>query len=68
MTRRRRTVAASTLRAAMLAAFPAGTATAEPIRLALFDFDLEDFSAGASATGDAPADTAQLANGAGEVR
>jgi hypothetical protein len=68
MTRQRRTVAASALCAAMLAAFAAGAATAGPISLALFDFELEDFSAGATATGDAPADTAQLANVTNEVR
>jgi hypothetical protein len=68
MTRQRRTVAAAALCAAMLAAFPARAATAEPISLALFDFELEDFSAGAAATGDAPADTAPLANVTKEVR
>jgi hypothetical protein len=39
-----------------------------PIKLALFDFELEDFSAGASATGTTPEDSAQLASVTRAVR
>ncbi len=44
------------------------TAAPEPIALAVFDFELEDFSAGASSSGPTPADTAQLAKVSSEVR
>lgn len=47
----------------------AGTATAQaPITLAVFDFELEDFSAGASTAETASADAAQLANVTTTVR
>jgi hypothetical protein len=38
------------------------------MKLAIFDFELEDFSAGGSATGETPADAAQLTSITGEVR
>jgi hypothetical protein len=47
---------------------PGNATAAVPIKLALFDFELEDFSAGASSTGEAASDTAQLASVTGEVR
>ncbi len=52
--------------AAGLMTFQAGAATA-PIKLALFDFELEDFSAGASADA-ASSDAAHLANVTEAVR
>jgi len=55
------------LSAALLAAFPAKAATAAPIKLAIFDFELEDFSAGGSSAGETPSDAAQLASITSEV-
>jgi hypothetical protein len=43
-------------------------AAPEPVKLALFDFELEDFSAGASSTGLAPSDAEHLAKVTGEIR
>jgi hypothetical protein len=54
--------------AALLAALPAGAATTAPIKLALFDFELEDFSAGASSTGETPSDAEKLTRVTDEVR
>jgi hypothetical protein len=54
--------------AALLMAFPAEAAAPEPIKLAVFDFELEDFSAATSYTSDTPSDTIQLANATNEVR
>lgn len=51
----------------LLAAFETGAATA-PIKLALFDFELEDFSAGASSTDATSADVAHLSNVTEKVR
>jgi hypothetical protein len=60
---------ASLLCAAALMAFPAGAAWPEPVKLAIFDFEFEDMSAGASSTGAAaPSDNAQLANVTSSVR
>jgi hypothetical protein len=67
MIRQSRSMAACLLCAAMLAAWPAGAAPG-PIKLALFDFELEDFSAGASATGETSADAMQLTNVTNAVR
>jgi hypothetical protein len=61
-------VATSLLCAALLAAPPVRAATSAPIKLALFDFELEDFSAGASSPGATPADTEQLARTTDKVR
>lgn len=58
--------AAFLLCAASVMAFSAGAATQTPIKLAIFDFELEDFSA--ATTGQTPADATQLANVTGEVR
>lgn len=55
------------LSAGLLAIFETGAAAA-PIKLALFDFELEDFSAGASSTDAASADAAHLANVTAMVR
>jgi uncharacterized protein DUF2380 len=52
----------------LLATLPAQAAPAAPIKLAIFDFELEDFSAGGSATGETSSDAAQLASITGEVR
>jgi len=54
--------------AASLLAFPASADTSPPIKLAVFDFELEDFSAGASLTAASPSDIAQLALVANEAR
>jgi hypothetical protein len=58
--------AASLLCTAWLAAFPAHAAP-EPVRRAVFDFELEDYSAGARPD-QAPADTARLAEVSAEIR
>jgi hypothetical protein len=59
--------ATSLLCAAWLAALPAHAGPPEPVRLAVFDFELEDYSAGAL-TEAAPADTARLAEVTAEIR
>jgi hypothetical protein len=61
-------VRASLLGAALLAALAAGAAAAAPIKLAIFDFELEDSSAGASSAGEAPSDTTQLTGVTDQVR
>jgi hypothetical protein len=58
----RKSVAASLLCAASLMALPTGAATPAPIKIAIFDFELEDFSAAGSSTAETPADAAQLAS------
>jgi hypothetical protein len=65
---RRKFVATSLLCAALLAALAASAATSAPIKLAIFDFELEDFSAGASSAGGTPHDTERLAHVTDEVR
>jgi hypothetical protein len=57
----------SLLCAGLLVMFGSSVAQA-PIPLAIFDFELEDFSAGASPAGTAPADAAQLAKVTTTVR
>jgi hypothetical protein len=52
---------------AWLALAPGGEAAPAPVKLALFDFELEDSSAGAAAVGEAQADAAHLAEVTGEV-
>jgi hypothetical protein len=64
---RRKLVTAFFLCAGLLATFEAGAAPT-PIKLAMFDFELEDFSAGASSTGIAASDATQLANVNEKVR
>lgn len=61
-------MAAPLLCAALLAALPATAAAPTPIKLAIFDFELEDFSAGASSTGESPSDAAILAEVTSEIR
>jgi hypothetical protein len=61
-------MAASLLSAAVLAAAPAAAAPPAPIKLAIFDFELEDFSAGSSYAAETPADTLQVASVTSEVR
>lgn len=64
-----RSVATSLLcAAALLAALPVRADTAAPIKLALFDFALEDVSAGASSTGETARDAEQLARATDQVR
>jgi hypothetical protein len=61
--------AASLLFAALLTALPGVASTPVPISLALFDFELEDFSAGGpSAGGTTPSDIEQLTRVTDEVR
>lgn len=52
----------------VLPAPPAATAASAPIKLAVFNFELEDASAGASVTGEAQSDEVKLADVTGEVR
>jgi Protein of unknown function (DUF2380) len=59
--------AASLLCAAVLAALPARADTVAPIKLAVFDFELEDSSAAATSE-QAPADAARLTEVTTEVR
>jgi hypothetical protein len=63
-----KSVAACLLCAASLIAFSAGAAMPTPINLAIFDFELEDFSAGAVSTGQTPSDATRLASVTDEVR
>ncbi|GFE87659.1 DUF3280 domain-containing protein [Steroidobacter agaridevorans] len=60
-----RSAIAALLCAGLLGAFDAGAATA-PIKLALFDFELEDFSADVSSTDSS--DATQLSNVTAQVR
>jgi uncharacterized tellurite resistance protein B-like protein len=53
---------------AALAVLPQQADSAAPVRLALFDVELEDVSAGAAATSEASSDAAQLASVTGEIR
>lgn len=59
--------AVAALCGALLAAHPAGAATPQPTRIAVFDFELEDYSAGAAFAG-SPSDVAHLARVTDEVR
>jgi hypothetical protein len=52
----------------LVAAVPAGGESPAPIKLAVFEFELEDLSAGASVAGVSAADAAQLADVTSEVR
>jgi hypothetical protein len=64
----RKFMAASLLCTALMA-FPADASASGPVKLAIFDFEFEDMSAGASATGSAaPSDEAHLANVTSSVR
>ena len=60
-------IAALALLCAALLALAAGATTAAPTKLALFAFELEDFSAGASSAAVAPSDAEQLARATDEV-
>jgi Protein of unknown function (DUF2380) len=62
----RKSATASLLCAAVLAAFPAGAASAAPIKLAIFDFEFEDFTD--RSAGETPSDTEQLRRVTDEVR
>jgi hypothetical protein len=59
---------ASFLCAALLAAFPAEAASPAPIKLAMFDFELEDFTDRPLSAGETPSDTEQLKRVTDEVR
>ena len=63
-----RSPTATVLCIASLVGFAAGAAAQTPIRLAMFDFELEDASAGAVSTGEIPADTVQLTKVTDEIR
>jgi hypothetical protein len=56
------------LAAALLVMLEATAATPAPIKLAVFDFELEDFSAADSSAGIAPPDATQMANVSQAVR
>jgi hypothetical protein len=57
-----------TVRPGVLQAADAPQGAAAPVRIAVFDFELEDGSAGAAVTGQDAADTGYLAQAAGEAR
>jgi Protein of unknown function (DUF2380) len=54
--------------AILLTAFAASAGTSPPLKLAIFDFELEDLSAGASLAAGDPADSEQLKSVANEAR
>jgi len=54
--------------AAMLMSLPAAFAAPAPVKLAVFEFELEDYSAGAVATGETLADAKILAGVTSDVR
>jgi Protein of unknown function (DUF2380) len=58
----------SLLCAVLLSALPARADTSPPVKLAVFDFELEDFSAGAALLPANPADTEQLKRVTQETR
>jgi hypothetical protein len=62
----RKSATASLLCAALLAAFPAKAASSAPIKLAIFDFEFEDFTD--RSAGETPSDTEQLRRVTDEVR
>jgi len=62
----RKSATASLLCAALLAAFPAEAVSPVPIKLAIFDFEFEDFAD--RSAGETPSDTEQLRRVTDEVR
>ena len=62
----RKSATASLLCAALLAAFPAEAASPSPIKLAIFDFEFEDFTD--RSAGETPSDTEHLRRVTDEVR
>ena len=54
--------------AVSLPAFVTSAGTAPPVKLAIFDFELEDFSAGGQLTGETPAEADQLKLATSEAR
>jgi hypothetical protein len=64
----RKTLATFLLCAAALMVQPAEAANPAPIKLAVFDFELEDFSAGGSPAAPAPSDATHLADVTNAVR
>jgi hypothetical protein len=54
--------------AALMPALFASAATPAPIKIAIFDFELEDYSAGAGLIGETPDDAAQLKRVTNEAR
>jgi Protein of unknown function (DUF2380) len=54
--------------AVVLPAFPASADTSPPVKLAVFEFELEDFSAGAALLPANPADSEQLKHATNEAR
>ena len=63
-----RSFAAMLLCSALLASLPTAASTRDPVKLAIFDFEFEDMSAGASAAGMAPSDGQHLAEVTSSVR
>jgi hypothetical protein len=51
-----------------IAAFACRAETAPPIKIAVFDFELEDYSAGGGIIGETPEDIAQLRRATGDAR
>jgi hypothetical protein len=54
--------------AVVIAAFATAAETAPPIKIAVFDFELEDYSAGGGVIGETPEDIAQLKRATDEAR
>jgi hypothetical protein len=52
----------------LLMALSAAFAASAPVKLAVFEFELEDYSAGAASTGETPADAKVLAGVTSDVR
>jgi len=52
----------------LTSAFPAGADTPAPVKIAIFDFELEDFSAGGGLIAESPEDSAQLKLATEEAR
>ncbi|MGH6847005.1 MAG: DUF3280 domain-containing protein, partial [Methylocella sp.] len=52
----------------LLSAFGTSANTPPPVKLAIFDFELEDFSAGGQVIGESPAGTAELKLATSEAR
>jgi Protein of unknown function (DUF2380) len=61
-------LAVTVMTAALLPALLASAGTPAPIKIAVFDFELEDYSAGAGVVGETPDDTTQLKRATDEAR
>jgi hypothetical protein len=61
-------IGAALICAALMRAFPASADEPAPVKIAVFDFELEDFSAGGPLIGETPEDAAQLKLATDEAR